>query len=264
MIPVSSKSRRSKLSRRFRRTAFFFAVLTVFAGGAFLGAWHFENVQAFFADAPSVSMTSAPVLAENKMLLLSYEAADSTGIREISLRVTPHSSLPGANNASVEIILPVPSAKKISRTEAQDLSSRPWAGQEVDLQIVAVNGVGKRSLTAPFKVVLPQRRFLHPIARVLIEERNKLLQCPDDSVLREEAANIMASIAHDPANYRGDPVVLMALRSGAVRLVLGHDRNAAIFVNDILWQTAARIEDQNRASLQRTMREIRQNTTREF
>jgi hypothetical protein len=37
--------------------------------------------------------------------------------------------------------------------------------------------------------------------------------------------------------------VMMALRSGAVRLVLDHEREATVSVNDILWQAAVRIED---------------------
>jgi hypothetical protein len=53
------------------------------------------------------------------------------------------------------------------------------------------------------------------------------------------------------------------LRSGAVRLVLGHDRDAAISVNDILWQAAARIEDGSSGSMQRTMRDIRRDTAGE-
>ena len=36
---------------------------------------------------------------------------------------------------------------------------------------------------------------------------------------------------------------MMALRAGAVRLVLDHDDAAALAVKDILWQTATRIED---------------------
>lgn len=116
-------------------------------------------------------------------------------------------------------------------------------GKKVTFQIVATNDAGKRTLTNGVDFTLPSRRFFHPVARVLIEERDKLLQNPDDAALWEEAANIMVNIAYQPSNYRGDPVILMALRSGAVRLVLGHDRDAALSVTEILWQAAARIED---------------------
>lgn len=193
--------------------------------------------------APHVTMTAPPALAENRFLLLSYDASDISSVKEIVLRVTPQNSMPGASSKPVDISLPVPPSKRILRTDTQDLSSYPWAGQAVTLQIVATNEGGKKGETEAFTFTLPERRFYHPIARVLIEARKKLLQNPDDEALREEAANIMATIAHDPTNYRSDPVVLMALRSGAVRLILGRDRESAIVVNDILWQAAARIED---------------------
>jgi hypothetical protein len=235
-----------------------------------LGAWSYEGSPIWAqqalclisCNAPCVSLTAPPTLAENKTLLLSYDASDISGIREVALRVTPHDPMPGANNNPVEFPLSVPATKRILRTDSQDLTSHPWAGQEVTLQIVATNGIGKRSLTDAINFTLPERRFFHPVARVLLEERKKLMQHPEDDILREEAASIMASIAHQPANYRGDPVVMMALRSGAVRLVLGHDRDAAISVNDILWQAAARIEDANLASLRRTMRDTRRDTAK--
>jgi len=149
-------------------------------------------------------------------------------------------------------------SKKVSGADTLDLTSQPWAGQKVTLQIVATNKAGKRSLSDAVEFALPQRRFSHPVARVLIEEREKLMRRPDDPVQRDEAANVMASIAHDPATYGGDLVVLMALRSGAVRLVLEHDRESAISVNDILWNAAARIEDGNPAPLRHSLRDTSQ------
>ena len=76
----------------------------------------------------------------------------------------------------------------------------------------------------------------------MIEEREKLLRQPDE-LTRDEAANIMAGIAREMANNHGDPLVYMALRTGAVRLVLDHDEKTVPAVSFLLWQTAARIED---------------------
>jgi hypothetical protein len=250
--------------QRARDIAAFVAVAAVLSALGFEGRGFVQALHGFktglpavevarpVISSPRVSMTSVPTLSENKILVLSYAASDDDGIREIALRITPHDPSPGANNASVEIVLPVPPSKNIARTDLQDLSLRPWAGQKVELQIVATNDAGKRSLTDAVEFTFPKRHFLHPVARVLIEERAKLMRHPDDETLREEAANIMAGIAHNPSNYHGDPVVLMALRSGAVRLVLGHDREAAISANDLLWEAAARIEDGTSGASQRT------------
>lgn len=211
-----------------------------------------------FKTYPQIRMTAPPVLIENKILLMAYDAEDEIGIKEVALRIEPHDPRPGANNASVEVRFSVAPSKSISRTDSDDLTKYSWSGQRVSLQLVATNNAGRRSFTKPIDMVLPARRFVHPVAVVLLEERNKLLLNPDDELLRQEAANIMARIAHEPANFRGDPVVLMALRSGAVRLVLGHDREAAVSVSDLLWQAASRIEDGAKSSLLRTMSDTRQ------
>ena len=239
----------SSILKIFGQTPFRRNVVVVFTAGAICGAWFFGDgavwMQRVFgaASAPRIVMTAPPMIIEDKTLLLSYDASDDIGIREIALRMTPRDLKPGSSVEPVEVLLPVHSAKKISRTDSQNLAIYPWAGKKVTFQIVATNDAGKRTLTNGVDFTLPLRRFIHPVARVLIEERDKLMQNPDDAAVWEEAANIMANIAYQPANYRGDPVVMMALRSGAVRLVLGHDRDAALSVTDILWQAAVRIED---------------------
>lgn len=199
-------------------------------------------------------LTSKPILTENKLLRLSYEASDEHGITEIALRVFPDDPLPGANNAPVDIQLPAPVSKRLLRTDFQDLSYYPWAGQTVTAQIVVTNGKGKKTLSDRVELTLPERRFLNPVAQALVAERKKLMQNPDSDALREEAANIMAGFAQQTASYYGDQVVFMALRSGAVRLVLGHDKDAAISVNNLLWQIATRLEEGNPKAVQRSAR----------
>ena len=205
------------------------------------------------AQAPHILMTQLPSITDDKILHVAYQASDDLGIAQISLRVTPRNPLPGAEQEPVDIPLSTVEAKHISRSDLEDLSLRSWSGDNVFLQIVATNTAGITSITDPVSLTLPERRFFHPIARVLIEERKKLLEHPDDEKLRNEAANIMAGIAHQTINYHGDPVVLMALRSGAVRLVLNNDHATAVSVNDILWEAATRIEDGSANEVQHTL-----------
>jgi hypothetical protein len=195
------------------------------------------------ASPPRVSLTAPPSLTDNKILHVAYAASDTSSITKIALHITPHDPAPGASNTTVEIPLPASVSKNIAHTDLEDLTAYPWAGQKITLQIVATNKAGKRGASNAVDIVLPERSFFHPIARALIEERKKLMQHPDDEGLRNEIANIMANLAHDGSNYRGDPVVLMALRSGAVRLVLEGSQNAVFSVNNLLWQAATRIED---------------------
>jgi len=205
-----------------------------------LGSWHIHVVPDL---APQVAFTDSPSATEHKTVRLAYEATDDYGVTSVSARITPRESLPGASNEPLDIPLGAPDAKQIKRITFEDLTAHPWSGLPVQIQLVATDAAGHTSISDAVDFTLPERIFFQPIARALIEERQKLLQNPDDDSVRNEAANVMAGIAHQPTNYRSDPVVLMALRSGAVRLVLDHSRTALASANDILWQTAIRIED---------------------
>ena len=100
---------------------------------------------------------------------------------------------------------------------------------------------------------MPERGFSHPVSRILIEERKKLLQHPTDAKLREDAANIIAGIAQETSNYHNDPVVMMTLRASAVRLILNEDNVAVSSVSDMLWQAATRIEDGSTSTTHRIL-----------
>ncbi len=207
---------------------------------------------------PQVALTAAPAITESHSVRVAYKATDDYGVTDVALRITPRDPMPGANNTPVDIDLPTASSKEIARVDFADLTSRPWAGQEVQMQIVATNEAGKEGVSDAVDFTLPERRFYHPVARLLVEERKKLMLHPDDDGLRQETANIMAGIAHETADFHNDPVVMMALRSGAVRLVLAHDHDAVISVNDILWQAATRIEDGATGTAQHTLRDAQQ------
>ncbi len=237
------------------RIAFFMFVCGLCVG-LLAGGMNFERLTNFALAEPRVLMTSPPIITENKAVLLSYEAVDSAGIDLVSLRITPRDSVQGWDNAPIDLPLVSKTARRIARTEFKDLTAHSLAGQKVTLQIVATNRAGEKTVSAGVPFTLPQRIFSNPIARVLIKERERLMLYPDSVPQREEAANVMASIAHQTATYNGDPVILMALRGGAVRLVLGRDRDVLDSVNDILWSAAARIEEGTKTPVKHTSRDL--------
>jgi len=205
-----------------------------------LASWRIHVV----ADkAPQIGMKEAPSPSERKTVRLNYAATDDYGVTEVTAHLTPRQTMPGISSEPVVITLATPNATQVERVNFADLTDHPWAGAPVTLQLIATDAAGHVSVSAPVDFILPERVFLNPVAHALIDERKKILQAPTDEAQRNEAANIMAGIAHQPTNYRGDPVVMMALRSGAVRLVLDHEENLVEPIANLLWQSAVRIED---------------------
>ncbi len=204
-----------------------------------LGLWVIEVMP----DAPpQISLTEVPELTVRKSIRFAYEAQDDYGVETVSVRVLPTTAQKGVTTEPVEIPLEQPASQQIKSAGYVDLTALPWAGLPVTVQLIATDGAGNRATSLPKVLVLPTRTFRNPFARALIEERQKLLGQPDAS-LRDEIANVMAGIARQQGLYRGDKVVMMALRAGAVRLVLSPTAETIASLGSLLWQTALRLEE---------------------
>jgi uncharacterized protein (TIGR02302 family) len=205
-----------------------------------LGSW---KVHVVAPEAPQIAFAEPPSVTEQKSVRLSYDAKDQYGVASVEAVISPRESLAGASDQPIVVKLSTPQAKEAKRVDFEDLTPSPWAGLPVDIKLVATNAAGQKAESAAESFVLPERQFFNPVARALIVERKKLLQAPYDDAARAEAANVMAGVAQEPRSYHGDPVVLMALRSGAVRLVLNRGHEVITPVSNVLWQSAERIED---------------------
>jgi uncharacterized protein (TIGR02302 family) len=226
--------------------------IAISRGWQTLASWRIRVIP---DNPPAIAFSEPPSATARATTQIAYEASDDYGVASVRATITPRESLAGAPNTPVEVELSAPQAKDVKRVAFEDLTASPWAGMSVAIRLKATDAAGHVTETAPQDFVLPERAFFHPIARVLVDERKKLLMNPDDDNARNEAANIMAGIAHEPSAYKGDPVVLMALRTGAVRLVLDRSREAIPPVSDALWQTAVRIEDGTAGVASETLRQ---------
>ncbi|MER2520808.1 MAG: DUF4175 family protein [Bdellovibrionales bacterium] len=226
--------------------------ITIRSGWWTLASWPVRVVKDL---PPQVKLNETPTVTSRKSLRFSIDASDDYGVESLLLRVTPRQLLPGARNEPMEIELASPNAKNVHRIVYEDITSLPWAGLPVQLTLVATDNVGHRAESESITYTLPERLFLHPLAQAVIEERHKLLHNPDEENVRNEAANVMAGIARKPAGFRGDELVLMGLRAGAVRIVLDRNHNATGSVIDLMWPLAIRIEDGAVGSAEKALRQ---------
>jgi uncharacterized protein (TIGR02302 family) len=198
---------------------------------------------------PTVAFVAPPDVTPRKTVRFDIKLDDDYSVTGLKAILTPAMSTAADSVAqviipTVEIDLPLPAAGvpyPATISSEQDLASQPLAGMPVSVVLQVTDAVGHTASSEAVVFTVPERSFMHPLAQALIAQRKKLLDTPDAN--RETAANVMATVARQPREYNGDPVVLLALRSGAVRLMLDHSPKAIPAVTLLLWQTALRIEE---------------------
>ena len=232
------------------------ATLLLHQGWHRLGLWRATIVP----DAPpAIIWTEAPELTNRKTIRFAYQAWDDFGVESIKVLVTPITIAAGQPGGPVELPLATPRTLKAQGAGYADLTALPWSGQNVSLQLIAIDGAGQRTGSITKTMVLPTRKFRNPFARALIEEREKLLREPG-AAMRSEAANVMAGIARQQGLFKTDAALYLALRAGAVRLVLDSEDIAITAASQVLWQAALHLEEglmgQSREALARTQQDI--------
>ncbi len=223
--------------------------LEVVQGGAELGAWPLEVVP---DRPPRVSFAAPPSRTVRAALRVDYEAADDYGLASLTLRLHRAGS-----GQSLELDLPMPGVgpRRVNESSFHDLTPHPWAGLPVILELAARDGMAQEGLSERLEMVLPERIFNHPVARAIIEQRKALTVDPSQG---ERVAKALDALSARPAHFFDDVIVYLALRSAHFRLVYDRGEGAIAQVQELLWDTALRIEDGSLSLAERELRAIQQ------
>ena len=136
----------------------------------------------------------------------------------------------------------------------KNLAAHPWAGLDVEMVLIARDQGDKtgKSLVARFK--LPERKFIKPLAQMVIAQRRRLVESPFE---RKTVAHILDQQTKRNVNSNNpdlDNRAYLALRSVYWRLQ-GADTRATIrSAVDQLWEIALTIEDGNLSKAERELR----------
>ncbi len=223
--------------------------LTVTQRGRILGQWAINVVR---DQPPSIGFLRPPSKTSRSTLRLDFEAKDDYGIA--SVRAYIRRANQGSQGDDEVITLKLPAGaggKALKSASYHDLTAHRWAGLAVIIRLEAVDAIGQKGLSAPFKTVLPERVFTHPIARALIEARKELIRDPAN---RQAVAEIVGDLSARPDRYNHDIVAFMAMRSVRARLFMDRSKRALREVGRLLWDTALRIEDGRLSLAERDLR----------
>ena len=212
------------------------ARVRVQVGGHAIGKW---NVQAVVDAPPTVALTLKPSRTEQLATKFAFKSSDDYGVAGVRAVLKPVGG--HGKPLVVELPLPEPNAKQIDQNSFVDLTSHPYAGLMVEGRLEARDAIGQKGETAPFRFRLPARVFTDPLARAVIEQRQNL--ATSDTAGRKVVMATLDALTIAPEQfYKDKNDIFLALRS-AFNGVKNAKREADITrVEDILWQTALKLE----------------------
>ena len=197
---------------------------------------------------PRARFDMPPRATQRHAFRIDYGGSDDYGVAAMRVETAPVDE-----PAAEPLVLPLPVLGEPEAPHGNayfDLTAHIWAGREVTLRVVAVDGAGQEGEGPPLRFVLPERPFEHPVARAIVEER-KTLRWDD----RNGAAERLDGIAAGTELYDGDPAVTVALAVAAARLRRAERAEPALAtVRSLLWKTALRLEEGGLALADRELR----------
>ena len=141
-----------------------------------------------------------------------------------------------------KIVLRIPSkrAKKPETWSFHELGSHPWAGLPVRMTLVAKDHGGNVGKSETKEIVLPERLFLNPFAKAVLEQRRRLVF---DARYRPKVIKALKALTIAPERHIRDKAVYLGLRSVYYRLNQGMTRRNVSSAIEQLWHIALRIEN---------------------
>ena len=208
--------------------------------------------------APTITLLKDPERQLRGSLRLDYKVEDDygvTGARATFARKSDGKSEkpPHPLFAAPEFPLALPQARTRSGTAQtiHDLSEHPWAGSEVTMTLVARDEAGNEGRSEPRDFTLPERVFVKPLARALIEQRRTLAIDANEKPL---VLTALDALALAPEQFTPDLSVYLGLRSIYFDLLHARSDDALREVVTRLWDMAVQIEDGNVSQAEQALR----------
>lgn len=217
-----------------------------------LGAWLIKVIP---DRAPAISYAEKPAPTPRSALRLSFVARDDYGLAgatAVIRRSYEKGEVIGKETTRIELALPGRNVRQARETGFHDLTPHKWAGLPVVMELIATDGIGQTGRSERISFLLPERNFVHKVARAIIEQRKRLTETP------EKRASVMSElerIAAAPSAYGDDSVVFLSLISARSRLLHNKKIDSVLeSIRDLLWDTALRLEDGNLSIAERELR----------
>lgn len=204
---------------------------------------------------PVVILKDAPETTSTGSLRFPLMVYDDYSVRDLKVTMRLDESAenaPYGENFSQRRTILSPARTEFLIHPLYDLTAHPWAGQPVTFEFEVFDNLGQSATTPPISVILPERKFSHPVAKQIIALRKALIRTPESPY--RDIAKAIESILITPNLYQHDEIVFLNLRSASARLFYNKPSlETSQAVVQQLWQTALRVEDGNLTMAARTL-----------
>jgi uncharacterized protein (TIGR02302 family) len=186
---------------------------------------------------PQIEIAGEPKTVRRTELEIGFTAHDDYGVQQVKIEMTRDGA---EQSVSLDWPAPPAGAGEIHDKQSFDFTAHPWAGLQVQMTLVAADAVGQTARSQAVTVTLPARRFTHPVAKAIVEQRRDLALRPGQW---QRVVAALRGLSLAPERYRDDATAHLGLRMSAARLNLNRSPNSVAAVQDLMWQTALHIEE---------------------
>jgi uncharacterized protein (TIGR02302 family) len=220
--------------------------------------WNFTAIP---DRAPNIELLKDPERQARGALRLDYRMDDDYGVVEakatFALKDEPSDTTRHSLFSAPDYALALPQARTRSGTAqtTHDLTEHPWAGAEAIMTLTARDEAGNEGRSQPNELTLPQRIFVKPLARALIEQRRILAL---DAETKPLVLTALDALTIAPERFTPESGTYLALRS--VYFDLGNAKNddALREVVARLWDMAVQLEDGNVSQAEQALRQAQE------
>jgi uncharacterized protein (TIGR02302 family) len=208
---------------------------------------------------PQIALAKDPEPQARGALLLAYKMEDDYGVVGARAEFARKEDMVGAKPLygapEMPLVLPQARTRSGAAQTIKDLSEHPWAGAEVVLTLVARDEAGNEGRSAPFTFTLPQRVFVKPLARALVEQRRVLSL---DTRAKPLVLTALDALAIAPELFEPNTRIYLGLRSIFFDLTHARTDDALRDVAARLWAMAVNIEDGNVSDAEQALRQAQE------
>jgi uncharacterized protein (TIGR02302 family) len=215
--------------------------------------WNFTAVP---DRAPQIALAKDPEAQARGALLLAYKIEDDYGVTQaranFTRKETDTNARPLYDAPDMPLVLPQARTRAGAAQTIKDLSEHPWAGGEVTVTLTARDEAGNEGKSQPHDFTLPQRLFVKPMARVLVEQRRVLAL---DANAKRLVLTALEALTIAPERFEPDTKIYLGLRSLFYDLTYAKTDDALRDVAARMWAMAVQIEDGNVSDAEQALRQ---------